>query len=299
MIQETLTGRSAGPATTTSRFLLRAMLWHTVTYLLAGLVASRALDYKWAFHEPVIRDYMKDFDAATVGFGPWLQPIRGLIVGVVLLPFKETLARQTQGWLFLWGLLVGIGILSTSAAAPSSVEGLLYSRVPLWYHLFGLPEVLLQTLAFSVLLHRSLRTHEPRALPARLQQVMAAIAGACFAFIGYAAVSIAFAFAIGAGFQTEGALTLKTQGLFITPLLLLAALVFVGRAGMAPFNSPRVIAVVAWGSNAAAILGWQTLVMDAPGFAYALLAPVLPAIITAFMARPKAAHVVTEAGSGA
>jgi hypothetical protein len=280
-------------------FLLRAMLWHTVTYLLAGLVASRVLDYQWAFHEPVIRDYMKDFDAAGVGFGPWLQPIRGLIVGVVLLPFTETLARHKLGWLFLWGLLVGIGILSTSAAAPSSVEGLLYSRVPLWYHLFGLPEVLLQTLAFSVLLHRSLRPHEARSLPPRLQQVMAAVAGACFAFIGYAVVSIAFAFAIGQGFQTEGALTWQTQGLFIMPLLLLAALVFLGRAGLGPFTRPVVVAVAAWGSNALAILAWQALVMNAPGFGYALLAPILPAVITAFMARPRPAPGVNAAGPGA
>ncbi|MEJ2195355.1 MAG: hypothetical protein P8X73_10935 [Ignavibacteriaceae bacterium] len=44
------------------------------------------------------------------------------------------------------------GILSTPAAAPCSVEGLLYSKLLIWYHLIGLPEILLQTLTFSLVL---------------------------------------------------------------------------------------------------------------------------------------------------
>ena len=270
-------------------FVLRAMLWHTVTYLLAGLVASRLLDYQWAFGQPVIRDYMKDFSSTGVGLGPWLQPVRGLIFGVVLLPFRATLSSQKWGWLSLWGLLVGIGIISTPAASPSSFEGLLYSRLPLWYHLFGLPEVLLQTLAFSMLLHRSLRPHDPHTRPAWQQRSMAAVAGACFAFIGYAVVSIGFAFVVGDGLQTEGALSWQTQGLFIAPLLLLAVLVWLGQAGTRPFQRWWVVAVVAWASNAVAILAWQALVMQAPGVTYALLAPALPALIAAWMARVRRA----------
>jgi hypothetical protein len=270
-------------------FVLRAMLWHTVTYLLAGLVASRLLDYQWAFGQPVIRDYMKDFSSTGVGLGPWLQPVRGLIFGVVLLPFRATLSSQKWGWLSLWGLLVGIGIISTPAASPSSFEGLLYSRLPLWYHLFGLPEVLLQTLAFSVLLHRSLRPHDAHSRPAWQQRSMAAVAGACFAFIGYAVVSIAFAFVVGDGLQTEGALRWQTQGLFIAPLLLLAVLVWLGQAGTRPLQRWWVVAIVAWASNVVAILAWQALVMHAPGVSYALLAPVLPALIAAWMARVRRA----------
>lgn len=269
-------------------FIGQAMLWHTVTYLLAGLVASQLLDYKAALAQPVIRDYMVDFSSSDVGFGPWLQPVRGLVYGVVLLPFRTLLASSSRGWLWLWGLLVGVGILNTSAAAPSSIEGLLYTRVPLWYHLFGLPEVCLQTLAFSVLLHRALRPHAPRVLPPTLQRVVAAVAGACFAFIGYALVSIAFAFAVGQGFQTEGAMSLKTQGLFIAPLLLLAVVVFVGRAAWRPLDRPVVVVVVAWASNALAIAAYQALVLDGTSVAYAVVAPVLPALITAFMARPRA-----------
>ncbi len=262
------------------------MLWHTVTYLAAGLVASRLLDYAWAFEQPVIRDYMKGFDASAVGLGPWFQPIRGLIFGVVLLPIRGVLAAQPRGWLWLWGLLVGIGILGTPAAAPASIEGVIYSRLPLWYHLFGLPEMGVQTLAFSVLLHRSLRPQDAATKPRWLQRLVSAGVGASFAFIGYAVVSIAFAFAVGEGFRTEGALTLRTQGLFIAPLLLLSALVYLGKAGTRPLDRWPVVAALAWSTNVVAILVWQVWVMGEPGVVYALLAPLLPAAITAFLGRP-------------
>ncbi|MFI5184497.1 MAG: hypothetical protein ACHQNV_08865 [Vicinamibacteria bacterium] len=58
-----------------------------------------------------------------------------------------------QGWLKLWGLLMGLAIFSTAGAAPGSVEGMIYTKIPVAHHLLGLPEVLLQTLAFSLLLH--------------------------------------------------------------------------------------------------------------------------------------------------
>jgi hypothetical protein len=46
---------------------------------------------------------------------------------------------------------VGLAIFSTAGAAPGSVEGIIYTKIPLGLQLIGLPEVLLQTLAFSLL----------------------------------------------------------------------------------------------------------------------------------------------------
>lgn len=42
--------------------------------------------------------------------------------------------------------------LCGAGAAPGSIEGFIYTKLPLWYHLGYLPDILLQTLAFSVLL---------------------------------------------------------------------------------------------------------------------------------------------------
>jgi hypothetical protein len=42
--------------------------------------------------------------------------------------------------------------LSTYGPAPGSIEGAIYTTLPLPFHMFGLPEVLGQSLAFSVCL---------------------------------------------------------------------------------------------------------------------------------------------------
>ena len=57
-----------------------------------------------------------------------------------------------RGWLKLWGLLLGLGILSTYGPAPGSVEGLLYTTIPPLDQVKGLTEVVGQSLAFSILL---------------------------------------------------------------------------------------------------------------------------------------------------
>ncbi|MER2564199.1 MAG: hypothetical protein ABTQ32_25940 [Myxococcaceae bacterium] len=278
-------------------FVLRAALYHSFTYLVFGLMASRLLDYQHALTSPIISDYMKDPASADVGLGPWLQPVRGLLFGVALLPLRPLLAERARGWLIIWGLFLAIGILGTPAAAPSSLEGLVYSRLPLWYHLFGLPEVVLQTLAFSVLLHRSLRPRPARSASSWRARVLGALAGASFAFIGFAVVSIVFAFALADGFRTEGAQSARTLGVFVAPFLINVAVLVA--SPLLKVRRAWLVALVTWALNTLALLGYQALVLGAVGWSYVLLAPVLPALIIAAVAhRPVAqAHPTELAGT--
>jgi hypothetical protein len=85
--------------------------------------------------------------------GPLFQPLRGLLLGAVLFLLREPFFHRRNGWLFLWATLVVIGILSPYVAAPGSIEGVVYSTVPLSFHLTSLPEVLIQTLLFSAILY--------------------------------------------------------------------------------------------------------------------------------------------------
>ena len=82
-------------------FLARTTAIHFVTYFLAGLVGSSLLDYRRAFEQPVIRDYMVAFGSTAVFLGPALQVVRGLIFGLVLLLFHDSIASRL-GWLWLW-----------------------------------------------------------------------------------------------------------------------------------------------------------------------------------------------------
>jgi hypothetical protein len=71
---------------------------------------------------------------------------------VLLYVLRDAFFGRRWGWLRLWMVLVGIGILGTPGPTAGSLEGMIYTRIPLWVQLRGLPEVLLQTLAFSWLL---------------------------------------------------------------------------------------------------------------------------------------------------
>jgi hypothetical protein len=68
-------------------------------------------------------------------------------------PLKEIVFGKAKGWLVLWLELSVLGILSPFGPSPGSVEGMIYTAWPLNLHVIGLPEVLLQSLALSVILH--------------------------------------------------------------------------------------------------------------------------------------------------
>jgi len=137
--------------TTFGRFAGRVTSCHLVTYFIAGVLAYTLLDYGTLFQTGAFACLMRPISSRWVAAGPALQVIRGLIFAVALYPFKSVFLNSRQGWLKLWGLLVGLAIFSTAGAAPGSVEGIIYTKIPLGSQLIGLPEVLLQTLAFSLL----------------------------------------------------------------------------------------------------------------------------------------------------
>lgn len=253
------------------RFVASAALNHVVTYLLAGLLASRALDYAEVLGRPVIGDYYLPYGSVDLVVSTTLQVLRGVMFGVVLLPFRSVLAASRWGCLWLWTVFVVIGILGTPAAAPSSFEGLLYTRLPLWFHAVGLPEMLLQTLAFSVLVHRTLGS-KAHPLGPRARELVGALAVACIAFLGYTAVSLVFAFAAGVGLASGS--DTRVLGQFAAPLVLgfLAVPVARGR-WWAPTHAALYVA------SASALALYQGLVLGSTGWGYVLLAPVLISLV--------------------
>jgi hypothetical protein len=171
---------------------------------------SNVFDYGEIFQREIIRDYMLPIDEHNVLIGPFLQPIRGLIFAIGLWPIRGFLIEKKHGWLILWGLLVTLGILSTPAASPGSIEGMLYSKLPMWYHLIGYPEVTLQTLFFSIWLvwweRRSMKSHErvtKKESPLVVEMVKA-IMTACFAYIGYAVGGLLLAVFANAAASASG-----------------------------------------------------------------------------------------------
>jgi hypothetical protein len=53
----------------------------------------------------------------------------------------------------MWLVLVIVGILAPFAAAPSSIEGMLYTVLPMWFHIANFPEIFIQSAALAWLTH--------------------------------------------------------------------------------------------------------------------------------------------------
>lgn len=261
------------------RFVFSVAVSQVVTYVLAGLIASRMLDYPGIFEQPVIRDYYHPYASVDVVWSAGLQVVRGVLFGLALLPLRGFLAARRWGWLWLWLIFVTIGIIGTPAAAPGSLEGVIYTRLPLWFHLIGLPEMVLQTLALSFLVHRSLRVAE-HPLPPRLRTLLNGVAVASISFIGYTVVSLGFAFSAGVGLASGS--DLRVLGQFVAPLLLTFAAVLVpGERWWLPKHALLYVA------SAGALAAYQAVVLGSAGWLYVLLAPVLPVLISLAMTRPR------------
>lgn len=260
-------------------FFVKVTASHVVTYLIVGAVAATVFDYERLFSEPLIRDYMRPFGSVAVYVGPLLQVARGLVIAAVLLPFR-TVLRGKRGWLWLWLLLVGAGIISTSAAAPGSVEGAVYTRLPLWYHLIGLPEMLVQTLVFSILTALIARYPDGvlAALPPTFDRLVRALVSASLAFAGYAVVSVVFAMTSGIPLDFGSNFTWTVQGVFIAPFVTNGAIAYLTAGGVSP-RRRAAGAATSYVLGVVAILAYQMVVSGGPNAVYALAAPVLPALL--------------------
>lgn len=139
---------------TLSSLTVKTIVVHTVTYFVVGLLAFTVFDYAASFAEPELRTYMRQTNDPIVALGPALQPIRGLLFALAFYPLRDILFGRKHGWLVTWWLLVSLGIFSTFGPAPGSVEGLIYTTLPIRDQLSGgLLEVLSQSLLLSAVLY--------------------------------------------------------------------------------------------------------------------------------------------------
>lgn len=133
--------------------LTRAAVVHTVTYFFAGVLAFTLFDYRTALAEPPLDGFMRSPDDPMVMAGPLFQPVRGLLFGVVFYLLRDQYFGRQYGWLTMWVVIVLIGTFSTFRPAPGSIEGLIYTTLPLSVQLGANHiEILGQALALSGLL---------------------------------------------------------------------------------------------------------------------------------------------------
>ena len=130
----------------------KTMVTHTITYSIIGLLAYMTFEYEHLFAETSLNLLMRQTSDSLVMTGPLFQPIRGILFGIVFFLLRDTLFRRKSGWLVMWITLVVIGTIGTFGPTPGSIEGMIYTVLPMKLHLTGLPEVILQALILSVVL---------------------------------------------------------------------------------------------------------------------------------------------------
>jgi hypothetical protein len=140
------------PAPTARSIILKTAVTHTVTYFLTGVTAYVLFDYPTLIAGSELGLSMRPLTDPMVMAGPVFQPLRGLLFGCVFYLLREPFFGRRNGWLVMWAVLVSIGILGTFGAPPGSLEGVIYTVLPLSLHLRLLPEVLVQSFLLSWLL---------------------------------------------------------------------------------------------------------------------------------------------------
>ncbi len=128
--------------------LAKTAVAHTVTYFLAGSVAFRVFNHRATLADP--DSNFRSPDDARVRAGVLFQPIRGVMFGVVFYLLRGSLFNRSNGWLIIWITLVSLGILSTFAPSPNSVEGFIYTKASSRKNWGGLIEILAQSFLLSV-----------------------------------------------------------------------------------------------------------------------------------------------------
>jgi len=142
--------------------VIRTVVTHTVTYFVAGVASFFLFDYATAIAETELRLFMRPVSHPMVVAGPLVQPVRGFLFGIVFVILREPFFERDRGWLGMWTVLVSLGILGTFGATPGSLEGIVYSVLPLPLHLRMLPEIMAQSFLLSWLLFVWVRHPERR-----------------------------------------------------------------------------------------------------------------------------------------
>jgi len=136
-----------------SSIAIKTTLVHTVTYFLIGFLSFLLLDYSAKYADPAVAIALRQTDHPLVTAGPLFQVLRGFLFGIAFYALRDVIFPKRRGWLTLWLVLLIVGIFSPFSSAPGSIEGFVYSTLPVWFHIMSLPELMIQSFLLASLTH--------------------------------------------------------------------------------------------------------------------------------------------------
>jgi hypothetical protein len=142
--------------------LIKTAVTHTVSYFFVGLAAFKVFDYPHLLEETGFRFFMRPTTDLRVRAGILFQPLRGIILGIAFALLKQSLFTRSNGWLFIWITLLCLSILGTFGPTLASIEGIVFSKIPVRTQLIGFPEILVQSFLLSFIIFHWVRSHEAK-----------------------------------------------------------------------------------------------------------------------------------------
>jgi len=133
--------------------LVKSAVVQTVSSMVMGLVASTLLDYRSTYSDPHRVCWMRQFDDPRLLAGPLFQPLRGALFGWVFYLLRSVLFFEIRGRWTMFALIIALGVLNTLGPAPGSIEGFVYTTIPIRDQLLGYLEIVPQALLLAVVLH--------------------------------------------------------------------------------------------------------------------------------------------------
>ncbi len=136
-------------------FTYHIVVSHFITYFFVGIVffflGLNSSGYYEKHPIDLISALHRDSNSIWVMAGPLFQLIRAFLFSLALFPIKDIFIERKYGWLYLWLIFIVFAIFAPAGEAPGSIEGIVYTKLPFLFHILYFPELVIQSLLFSLL----------------------------------------------------------------------------------------------------------------------------------------------------
>ena len=119
--------------------------YSSMSFLVEHTNHSPRINYASMYSSPEMACFMRPLTSPLVTFGPIFQFIRGPIIALILIPFRRVFLEKKWGWMLLWAALFVLMQLAPQGVSPGTIEGWIYTKVPVSFGLKFLPESIVYT----------------------------------------------------------------------------------------------------------------------------------------------------------
>ncbi|MCD8173079.1 MAG: hypothetical protein LUD76_06415, partial [Alistipes sp.] len=123
---------------------------HFMAYFIAGILAANIFDYENLFLNEELSLLMRPVSSPIVFLGPVLQLIRGLLLGLILLPIYKVIVEEKYGIYKLGVLILGLCLISTIGPTSGSFDGFIYTTIPVTNQIVGYFEAIIYAVLFCL-----------------------------------------------------------------------------------------------------------------------------------------------------